>query len=627
MVSEMTALAARTRVLIERALSRLGLREESILVVLAFVIGLLAAAAAVGFHELIHLVREWLYSRQGQRYDLYGTGLGLLILFPTLGGLAVGCFSRYIMRQREGHGIIDVMESVLRSSGYIKRRTAIEKILTSGVTIGTGGSAGAEGPIVQIGASIASAVGQVFRLSRHHMPVLIGCGSAAGISAIFNAPIGGLLFTLEVILRDFSIRALTPIVVASVVANFTTRAIFRGMLGEEFVAILDLAPMIHGQGDMFDFRFPHLGNFLVLGLICGVVGVMFTRFMQWSEGVFSRLRFPRALKPAMGGALLGVLGVVYILVFRGLFDGSKPFGSYDLPAFFSDGYGAIKQMLSADFYNAHGPIQLVILLGSLIFIKILATALTLSSGGSGGVIAPSLFVGATTGGFLGLLLQHSGWFSRLDPNVYALIGMSGVLAAVVHAPLASILILQEVSGQYEAVLPAMLCAFIATSVAQLIYRDSIYTLGLRQRGVSVGTSADLSLLRRMSVEQVLLEPATFVRLTDPFQKVLNLVQTSGDSNFVVLDKGGYYAGMITEDAIKAALLEREAVPLLTVSELVRPEIPTVPTSDDLASVLDRFSQHDVSRLPVSIPGEPFKVVGLVSRSALMKQYRRALEER
>src|SRR5690606_19052741 len=168
-----------------------------------------------------------------------------------------------------------------------------------------------------------------------------------------------------------------------------------------------------------------------------------------------------------------------------------------------------------------------------------ATALTLSSGGSGGVIAPSLFVGAVSGGFLGTFLQLTGWFSELEPNVYALIGMSGVLAAVVHAPLAAILILFEATREHDVVLPAMLCAFIATSTAQLLFRDSIYTLGLRQRGVSVGASADLSLLRRMNVEQVLLEPATFVRIGDPFQKVVDLIHKTNDTDFVVVDRAGY----------------------------------------------------------------------------------------
>ncbi|HEY7117447.1 MAG TPA: chloride channel protein, partial [Tepidisphaeraceae bacterium] len=210
---------ARVRVLANRLFSRMGMGEGSFLLVVAVLIGIITSAAAVAFHELILWIRGILYERLGPRVDLYGKGIVFLVILPALGGLAVGLILRYVVRAREGHGIVDVLEMVLRSKGNIRAAVAVEKIVTSGITIGSGGSAGAEGPIVQIGASIASGLGQLFRLTRISMPVLIGCGSAAGISAIFNSPIGGVLFTLEVILLDFSVRTFTPVVVASVVAN------------------------------------------------------------------------------------------------------------------------------------------------------------------------------------------------------------------------------------------------------------------------------------------------------------------------------------------------------------------------------------------------------------------------
>ncbi|MCC6240520.1 MAG: chloride channel protein [Phycisphaerales bacterium] len=632
----LTRIVARGRVLTGRLLARLGFREDSILLLLAFIIGLLAAAAAVGFHESIQGLRHLLYGHDGGYFDLYGGGLWLLILFPAAGGLAVGLFSKFVMRQREGRGMIDVLESVLRTNGYIKKRTAIEKILTSAMTIGTGGSAGAEGPIVQIGASIASAVAELVRMPKQYMPVILGCGSAAGISAIFNSPIGGLLFTLEIILRDFSVRTITPIVVASVVANFATRAIFETFFQERFVAIFNLRPVIekinatHGGAQLFDFGFSHIGHFAVLGLVCGAVGALFTVSMIWGEVFFSRLRLPKPLKPAIGGALLGLLGIIYILGSRGIPGvGLKPFTNYDMPSFFSDGYGAAMQLLGPWFYEGYWgtPWLLLALLAATVLIKIVATTCTLSSGGSGGIIAPSLFVGAVAGGCLGVFIKLATNFNALEPSVYALVGMAGVLAAVVHAPLASILILTEVTGQYEVVLPAMLCAFIATTTAQVLYRDSIYTFGLRRRGVRVGSTADITLLQRMTVEQVKLEPATFVRLQDPLQKLLKLIQDSGSNDFVVVDKGGFYAGMVVGDDIRTALLEHEAIPLLTVAEIMRPALPLLSVQDDLATVMDKFSQYDVSHLAVTVNHGSFKVIGLISRASLMTQYQRALEGR
>jgi chloride channel protein, CIC family len=625
-LSAFLAVPAQFRVMTTRLLARLGFREDSFLLVLSVLIGIVTGVAAVGFHLLIKLIRNSLYGGLGPRMNLYGAGIWFLVVLPAGGGLAVALISRYLFRVREGHGIIDVMESVIRSSGHVRPLSAVEKILTSAVTIGTGGSAGAEGPIVQIGAGIASAVAQVFRVTRQYIPLLIGCGSAAGISAIFNSPIGGVLFTLEVILLDFSIRTFTPVVLASVVANITTKWVL-GVIEphEKFEALFALpAQEIFRQAEL---GWRHMGNFIMLGLLCGIVGVALTRTMYFMEERFSRLKMPRAWKPALGGALLGLCGIVYVVIFGWwLLGRDKPidFGTYPLPAFFSDGYGVIRQLVSGPaFYAQHGPMVLLALLGFLCIIKVLGTCLTLGSGGAGGIIAPSLFLGATAGGFLGVLLRMSG--SSVEPNAYALVGMGAVLAAVVHAPLASILILVEVTGDHKIILPTMLATIVATGLARLVFRDSIYTLGLRARGVRVGTLADLTLLRRLTVEQVSLEPATVVRVDNPFQAILDLMAQTGVGHFVVMDEKKQYIGMVVEEDIQTTLLQREAVPLLLVRDLVRTGIPAVPLREDLASVLDVFSQHSVDHLPVVTARNSSSIVGLVSRAALMRTYQQALE--
>jgi CIC family chloride channel protein len=205
-----------------------------------------------------------------------------------------------------------------------------------------------------------------------------------------------------------------------------------------------------------------------------------------------------------------------------------------------------------------------------------------------------------------------------------MIGMGAVLAAVVHAPLAAVLILIDVTHDYQSILPAMLACITATGVARVISRDSVYTLTLRMRGVHVGTSADLLLLRRMTVEQVQLEPATVVHPGDPLQHLLDLSVDEGTSDFVVLNGGGQYAGMVVGEDVKRALIDREAVPLLLVGEVMRTDLPVLRNTDDLASVLDKFAVHDVSRLPVGLPGNANRVIGLVSRAALMRRYQQAL---
>ena len=624
MISGVSASGARLRLFVDRWMTRLGLGEDAFLLGLAFLIGVVTAAAAVAFHELIQFIRNHLYANGGEHF-LYGRGIWLLIALPAAGGLCVGLLARYVFHEREGHGMVDVMESVMRSGGVIRVRSAFEKILTSAITIGSGGSAGAEGPIVQIGAAIASGVGQAFRVAKPHLPVLIGCGSAAGISAIFNSPIGGLLFTLEVILRDFSIRTLTPLVIASVIANFTTRSIFIA-LGhtEEYRAIFNMP----AQG-VTGYTLWTVGNFILLGIVCGLVGVALTRLMYGIEHFFGKLKIGKEWKPALGGAMLGVMGVLYVLAGRLLIDRPKfiPFQQYPMPSFFGDGYGAVRAMLGPAFYGQMYHWQLlVVILVFLCIAKVVGTCLTLGSGGAGGVIAPSLFIGAVTGGALGMMLQHMHLSHTLPPEAYALIGMGAVLSAIVHAPLASVLILVEVTGDFNVMLPAMLATIIGTGVAQMISKDSIYTLSLRMRGVRVGTGNDLTLLRRMTLEQIELEPATFVRMGDPLEKALNQTLNSGAIDLVVIDGKGAYSGMMVSEDIRAALFDREAVPLLLVDEIMRSNVPLLRTNDSLATVLDQFSAHDVSRLPVVLPGDSRQVIGVASRAALMRRYQRVLEQ-
>ncbi|HEX4125375.1 MAG TPA: chloride channel protein, partial [Tepidisphaeraceae bacterium] len=382
-------------------MARIGLREESFLVFIAAIVGVITGAAAVTFHWLIDLIRDLLYQRFGE-HALYGRWVLMLIVWPALGGLLVGVISRYVFRAREGHGIVDVMESVIRSAGFVQTRSAVEKIITSAITIGTGGSVGAEGPIVQIGAAISSGVASVFRLARSQMPVATACGAAAGISAIFNAPMGGLLFSLEVILQDFSLRNVTPVVVASVLANVTTKAIYYRVFHHHQNAIFAL------PASQFAFQWLQMWNFIILGVLCGLVGVVTTKLMYTIEDKFHHLRTNPAVRPAIGGAILGLIGVVYVVIFGHLLLGhSKPidFKVYPMPAFYGDGYGFIQLLLGPHFYTTQSFHILIILLIFLGFAKVLGTCITLGSGGSGGIIAPSLFIGAVVGGAMGLAMK------------------------------------------------------------------------------------------------------------------------------------------------------------------------------------------------------------------------------
>ena len=621
---QVSAIASRFRLLLFGARWRSwGFRDDAFLLIFAALIGVITAAAAVGFHELINWIRDLLYQRFDPKF-LYGPGCPLIILWPALGGLVTGVIANIIVRDREGRGVIDVLESVIRSSGFIKPSAAIEKIVTSAVTIGSGGSCGAEGPILQIGAAIASGIGQFFRLSRAQMPLVIGCGTAAGISAIFNSPMGGLLFTLEVILLDFSLRTITPVIIASVVANVATQGIFRWM-GQPSLAIFNM----HGALQI-SIRWQQIPSFILLGIICGLVAVTMTLLMHRAERFFEHITtLPRYLRPAFGAALLGAMGVLYIMIFGWLAIGQPkpiPHDIYPMPAFFGDGYGFIQQLFGGECYASQGVGYLFGLLAFLAIAKIVGTCVTIGSGGSGGVIAPALFLGAVVGGFVGLLFQRMHLAGSAQPGIYALLGMGAALAAVVHAPLSSILILIDLTGHYELALPAMLATIFATGTARRIFPESIYTMSLRERGVLTGGGSDQIMLRRMNVEQVQLEPAATLLPSDPFQRAIDLSSQLTVSNFPVVDKQGFFIGMLTEDDINVALMQREAVPLLLVGDVMRSDIPFVRSSDDLASVIDIFSQHEVDHLPVCLTQSPGKVIGLISRAGLMRTYHSKLVE-
>lgn len=634
MIRLLSDIATRFRLLVTRALTAVGFGDDSFLLFLALLIGVTTAVAALGFHELTRYIRDSLYVNLVGGTKLYNEYVWLLVLLPAAGGLVVGIVSK-VFRVRAGHGVVDVIESVIRTTGFVKPKVALEKILTSAVTLGTGGSSGAEGPIVQIGAAISAGVGSLFRVSRQHMPVIVGCGCAAGISAIFNAPLGGLLFTLEVILFDFSVRTITPLVIASVIANVTTRALYGAFHSDtEYFTAIFAGAHTKIVGDTL-MQLSQVGNFAVLGLLCGVVSVSLTRMMGYTEKRFARLDGLGVFKPALGGALVGLLGLTHVMIFGwAMMHRDKPIdvGSYPMPAFFGDGYGVISVFLGETFYNptlpgSLQPGQMIQLLVFVLLAKIVATCLTLGSGGSGGVIAPALFLGATTGALAGMLLRVSGLYPGAQPGTYALVGMGACLAGVVHAPLASVLILFEITQDYRVMLAAMLCSIVSIGTARFFEKDSIYMKGLRHRGIAPGAPSDLATLRRLTLEHIALEPATTVRASDPFSRVLDLIDAEASSHFfVVVDGQGHYNGVLTSEDLQLVLRQQDAVPLMIISEIARTNVPLLSNTDSLAGVFETFSRLDVSHLAVGLSDSPGKVIGVISRAGLMRRYHRTLNE-
>ncbi len=399
--------------------------------VLAVFVGLAGGFGAVGFRYLINFFQSLAYGSDGNLLDLVKSiPWYLRVSVPALGGLVVGPLVYFWAREAKGHGVPEVMEAVALKSGLIRKRLVIIKSLASAICIGTGGSVGREGPIVQIGSAIGSTIGQMLKISADRMRTLVGCGAAAGIAATFNAPIAGSMFALEIILGDFGLATFSPIVISSVIAT----AVSRHFLGDAPAFIVPAYELVSA------WEFP---LYVLLGLFCAVVAVTFIKTLYRVEDIFDGLKFPEYLKAVIGGIILGVISLLF-------------------PQILGVGYGAIDLSLGQSYTWW--------LLLVLVMCKILATSITIGSGGSGGIFAPSLFMGAMAGGFFGTVVHNLFPSVTASPGAYSIVGMGAVVSATTHGPLTALLMLFEMTGDYKIILPLMITCIISIIAGRLFFK-------------------------------------------------------------------------------------------------------------------------------------------------------------
>ncbi len=615
----------------QQRLTRWGVREQTILVAIAFIVGVLTGWTTWLFDQCVRLVEGWYFKPvvEWTHATTWWPCYILLPLIPAIGGLALVLWRRLWGRQHVRlHGLAGVLYALSRESSKLKPSLAVETLVASSLTIGSGGSAGPEAPIAVIGSAVGSAVGGVLGISRRNLPVLIGCGAAGGISAVFGAPIAGVLFAMEVMLRDFSVRTLTPIVISSVLSTTT----YVALSGGGSVRGLFQMP---GTGPAFVFTFHALPFYILLGAVCGLLAVIFTRGYMLIEklSLQAQRRIPPFFMPALGAALSGVCGIVILVLFRNNPFMQHRFATGYIPIF-ADGYPTILRMINPAWYGAgqlfHGQdVRLTLeFLVAVCLLKILATSLTLAPGGSGGIFAPSLLIGAAGGGALGLLLEHYLPGAGVHPGNFAMVGMGAVLAAAIQAPLTAIILLFELTRNYAVMLPIMLAAVTATVIQQLLVGESLYSLPLKHLGIRLGAAVGISSLQRVSVDQLELAQAPVARPDEPLSNILTRSHQNGTDDFVVLDAGGNYLGLLTIDDLKTVMLEPEAAPLLLVGELLRTDVPPVKLHDKLDVALDMFARHEVARLAVVddvvSTGKPPALLGLLSRAELMRRYHQEL---
>ena len=586
---------------------RFGFERDWYLYLVAALIGLFMGFAAVLF---IWPLRQSEFI--GEQLQGSSNLFWLILLGPSVGGLITGVLIAWLKHEGVGPGVTAVIYAVQRKKGRLSLKIGLRKWLASTATIALGGSAGAEGPIVTIGAVVGSNLSKVLGTGSQHTGTLLGCGAAAGLASVFNAPIAGIFFVMELILRDFSLKTFTPIVIAAVVSSATTQ----GLLGD--AALFDVGDNFFHEG--LQFSITQIPVYLVLGLVCGLLGASFIKTLDYTERAFVATKLPIMARPFVGAVVLGIIGITaYTLS-----------GSQALPEFYGNGYPVIKTLLDPTTYFANsetGELQnaMPFLSGLILLalVKLVATCVTVGSGGAGGLFAPSLLIGAASGGCIGFAVHYFGWFPETSPAYFALVGMAAMVAATTHAPLTAILIVYEVTQSYEVILPLMFAAVVGTIVARLVSKDSVYTFKLSRLGVRMGAMSDLTILRRLTSQDVPLKEAIPVLESDSAQKLLELMEKTGASDFVVTDVGGHYAGMVVSDDFREALVYRESIPLLQVSELRRCDLPTVSPEETLDIVLDKFSRSDVQSLVVLDDSD--QITGLITRSSLMARYQKALD--
>ncbi len=621
----------------------LDLGRDWVLIIYGAIIGTVTACGAVGFAKALHWTEHACYEQQ-RSWSIW-----VLPLLPMAGALITGVLVHTFAKDAEGHGVPQVIDAIARRGGKISWKVGVIKVLASIATVGTGGSAGAEGPIVQIGSTSGSVFGQLARANRVDLSTLVGCGAAAGIASIFNAPITGVLFALEILLRDFSLKTFTPIMVASVFSTAVTQTLLHN---QDAIFAVELTGYV--------FTLAEMPSYVLLGLLCVLVSVGMTRLLHLSEDLFAKVKVPRIVLPVLGAALLGLTGIVWVFIMRGYGADQR------VPPFFGNGYPTIVRLVEPGTYEpvvtlttpnetmdtkaeavfadveqeqgldaaheasaeADTPPLFVTVLVLLTLFKALGTCLTLGSGGSGGVFAPSLYIGATTGAAFGLLLEHLSLMpSGVTPASYALVGMAAVIAGTTFAPLTAILLLFELTREPFVMMPAMLTSIIAAIGSHLWMHDSIYTMKLRQAGVLLGSGRDLTIMRRVQARTVPPTPlpAEPIYASDPLSKLISMHMPRTAPDFVVVDEHGMYLGMVTGEDLRTALVDREAIPLLLVAELLRTDLPTVDPEEMLDTVLDKFAEHDVASLCLMSPREGSKPIGLITRARVIRCYQEAIE--
>ncbi len=569
-------------------LNKVKMTEHLFMIIIAIIIGVLAGFGAIGIRALIKLISDISFTGDGSiLQNIINAPWYIKILAPVIGGLIVGPIIYFFAPEAKGHGVPEVMQAILTKGGIIRPRVAVIKSIASAITIGTGGSVGREGPIIQIGSSLGSTIGQFFNVPSKRLKTLVGCGAGAGIAAAFNAPIAGALFAVEIVLMDFTVAQFSPIVISSVMATVISH---------------------HFEGDFAAFQVPayHLQNsmeiflYFGLGIVTGLVSYLFIKVLYFFEDIWdNKIKIPDYMKAGIGGLIVGATALLF-------------------PQIMGVGYDSINIALNG---NTIWYLAIV-----LIFIKIFVTSVTLGSGGSGGIFAPSLFMGAMTGVAFGLLANYLFPGNTADPGAYALVAMGGLVAGTTRAPITAIIIVFELTMDYDIVLPLMVTCILSMIISTKLSKESIYTLKLLLRNINVRERPEMNILKSIYVKDIYQKEYASITENKKFNDIVEAVISQRVPYISVEDHEGNFKGMISIHNIKNFILDKDELKFVCIAgDICDNRISKANLDDDCKTILEKMDKIGYDGLPVVNSKNPTKQIGMIWRKDIDNSYRKEVE--
>ena len=565
------------------------INNKTFLIAVSIIVCLVAGLAAIILKLIVHYIQQLVHLVLGNNSFNF-----LLFVFPLIGILLTVFYVQYFRKGRIGRGVGNILISIAKRSSNIERDKTYSHIISSALTIGFGGSTGLEAPIVVTGAAIGSNTAKDLKMNYQERTLMLACGVAAGISAIFNSPIAGVLFAIEVILYEFTIPAFIPILISSATASVLSNFLYKGQL---FFLI--------AKG----WNMNAIPFYIILGILMGLISVYVTRTAIKTEKLFQSRKKPYQ-KAIIGGTILGIM--VFIL-----------------PPLYGEGYDSIKTLLSGEYkllldnslfsQFASNPWFIVLIAAIIIFVKIIATSVTIGAGGNGGIFAPSLFIGAITGFVFAHSLNLLGVIELTEPN-FIVAGMAGALSGVIHSPLTAIFLIAEITGGYVLFVPLMIVSAISFLIARYFEPYSIYTRKLVEKGIH-SKDRDKIVLNRIKVKNILETDFISIKPDDTLRQLVEQIKNSKRNVFPVLDEYEHLLGVIILDDIRDVMFHQEQYDTTYVKELMTQPPCILDVNEEMHDIMRKFDAYNMWNLPVT---EANRYIGFISKSTIFTKYRSLL---